>query len=292
MPSVHHGGEIGGGTLFFFTILLVLLALYLQAAWRQGRIGRGWSAWRVSSFVTGIVLLGAAVTPALGSWAMHDLRGHMVQHLLLGMMVPLGLVLGAPGLLLLRTVPAATGRRIVRCLALRPVRGLIHPLTALVLDVGVMYLLYLTPLYAWSLGNAALHHVIHLHFVIAGYLFTWSVIGLDPAPHRPGPITRLAALFLATATHATLGKLMYAYGYPRGTPHGPEEIQAAAQIMYYGGDLVELGLIVVFFATWGRRPASPISGWISMRSSLRSRGSRNWASPRVMFAWPWRGWPR
>jgi putative membrane protein len=45
---------------------------------------------------------------------------------------------------------------------------------------------------------------------------------------------------------------MYAYGYPRGKPHDHGEIQAAAQLMYYGGDLAELLLSVAFFAAWFR----------------------------------------
>jgi putative membrane protein len=64
--------------------------------------------------------------------------------------------------------------------------------------------------------------------------------------------TMLAVLFIATATHATLGKVMCAYGYPRGTPHDHGEIQATAQLMYYGCDLAELLLSVAFFAAWFR----------------------------------------
>ena len=72
--------------------------------------------------------------------------------------------------------------------------------------------------------------------------------------------SRLAVLFLATATHATLGKLMYAYGWPRGTPHTLAEIEAAAQWMYYGGDLAEILLAIAFFFLWFRphRVRSPL----------------------------------
>nr|WP_312457091.1 hypothetical protein [Pseudescherichia sp.] len=60
-------------------------------------------------------------------------------------------------------------------------------------------------------------------------------------------------IFLATAAHAILGKLMYGYGYPQGTSASLEEIQAAAQWMYYGGDLAEFLIIVGFFAAWFRQ---------------------------------------
>ena len=191
------------------------------------------------------------MSPPLSGWAHHDLRGHMVQHLLLGMFAPLGLALGAPGTLLLRNVPVEVARRIVAFLHTRLVRILTHPATAALLDVGSMYVLYLTPLYALSLSNPLVHVLLHVHFVLAGYLFTWSIAGPDPAPHRPGMLTRLAVLVVAMGAHASLGKIMYGYGYPRGTRAGLAEIQAAAQWMYYGGDLAELLLAIAFFAMWG-----------------------------------------
>src|SRR5690606_31035015 len=99
----------------------------------------------------------------------------------------------------------------------------------------------------------------HVHFLLSGYLFTWSIAGPDPAPHRPGMPMRLIVVFLATAAHAVLGKIMYGYGYPRGIAADPTELRAAAQWMYYGGDLAEFLLIIAFFALWfGRRNALPL----------------------------------
>ncbi|MBB4908609.1 cytochrome c oxidase assembly protein [Actinophytocola algeriensis] len=50
----------------------------------------------------------------------------------------------------------------------------------------------------------------HLHFLVAGYLFAWLIAGPDPAPHRPGVPARLVLLGVAIAVHATLAQLMYA----------------------------------------------------------------------------------
>jgi len=236
-------------------LLLALLALYLAGAVRRRRAGRGWSGRRCAGFALGVALMALAFAPPVAHFAHHDLRGHMLQHLLLGMFAPLPLTLGMPGSLLLRSLPAAAARAVVTMLAWRPVRLLIHPVTALALDMGGMYLLYLTPLYALSLERPPLHALMHVHFVVSGYLFTWAVAGCDPAPHRPGLRLRLTVLFLGTAAHAILAKLMYAFHWPRGTPHSLEEIQAAAQWMYYGGDLAELLLAVAFFALWFERRA-------------------------------------
>ena len=237
-------------------LLLVagLLVAYVTATYAQRRAGRRWSHWRTATFVVGAGLLAVAAAPPLVRFAHADLRGHMLQHLLVGMLAPLGLVLAAPVTLALRTLSVPAARRITGLLRSRPLRVLSHPVAALVLNIGGMYALYLTPLYAATLGSPALHHLVHLHFLAAGYLFTWAILtGPDPAPHPPRMRTRLGVLFVSMAAHATLGKLMYGYLWPRGTLHGADEIRAAAQLMYYGGDLAEVLLAVALFAMWYQR---------------------------------------
>lgn len=259
------GAAAGPAVSLLLFLLLVLLpalvfAAYLAAALKVRASGR-WSGWRIASFGSGIALLVTAGWPAVADRAHHDLRGHMTQHLLLGMFAPLGLVLGAPVTLLLRSVPAGCARGLVAFLDAQPVRALIHPVTVLFLDIGGMYLLYLTPLYALSQSDPLVRILVHVHFIVSGYLFTWAIAGPDPAPHRPGMWTRLVVLFLAIGMHANLGKLMYAYGFPRGTGHALEEVRAAAELMYYGGDFAEILLTVAFFAAWFRSRRSSDAPW-------------------------------
>jgi putative membrane protein len=115
--------------------------------------------------------------------------------------------------------------------------------------------LYLTPLYAASVQHGLLHHAVHVHFLAAGYLFAWSIAGPDPAPRRPGTGVRTAVLVVAAGAHSYLGKLLYAGAgeLPPGAGHGTAEMEAAAQWMYYGGDLAELLLATALFAAWYRR---------------------------------------
>lgn len=253
-PMVHSVSTGGNSALFILLVILPALALllYWLCVAQLCKTSR-WNAWRVASFTVGISLIIIAVLPPFTDWAHRDLRGHMVQHLFLGMFGPLGLVFGAPGTLLLRNVSPTVARRFMTFLKARPIRFLIHPITAALFDIGGMYVLYLTPFYVTSMSQPLLFVVLHLHFVISGYLFTWSIAGPDPAPQRPTMALRVVVLFIATAAHGILGKLMYGYGYPQGTGASINEIQAAAQWMYYGGDLAELLLIIAFFATWYRR---------------------------------------
>ncbi|MEV4570659.1 cytochrome c oxidase assembly protein [Nonomuraea sp. NPDC049419] len=247
-PAVSHH-HVGG------TVLLLLLpaAAYLALAGR-----RKWSPWRSAAFLAGLALVAAALAGPVAELAAHDFRGHMLQHLLIGMLAPLGLVLGAPVTLLLRTLPAARARRLTALL--RSVHPVADPVVALLLSVGGMAVLYCTPLYRQTLTNPWLHEAVHLHFLLSGCLFAWVIAGPDPAPRRPSVPVRLVVLGVAIAVHAGLSQLMYA-GLAVDLPVPAEQRRGAAEIMYYGGDLAELLLALALVSSWRpcRRPAaSPV----------------------------------
>jgi len=241
-------------------LLLLPFVFYLWAAHGpERRPLRPWNPWRTLCFAAGLLLLALAFLPPVVAYAHHDLRGHMVQHLLVGMLAPLGMVLGAPLTLAFRSLPVGSARQLTWLLRSRFFRVLGHPVTALVLNIGGMYVLYLTPLYSISQTNDLVHLAIHLHFLAAGYLFTWSLIGREPGPHRASFTLRLGVLFVSIAAHACLSKLLYAYEWPRLSEPDPQQVQQAAQLMYYGGDLAEVLLAIAFFGTYqaGARSRQP-----------------------------------
>ncbi len=219
---------------------------------RQARRHGSWSGWRTVSFVTGAGLLGMALVPALSPFPAGDFRGHMLQHLLIGMYAPLLLVMGAPATLLLRTLPPRHGRVLGRLLHVAPLRVVTHPVTALVLNLGGLLVLYLTPLYVATTQRPVLHHLVHLHFLVAGYLFAHAIAGPDPAPRRPSVTARLVVLGVAVTGHAVLSQLLYA-GALVQVPVSAVELRGAGELMYYGGDIAELLLALAMLTTW-RRP--------------------------------------
>ncbi|WP_328464730.1 cytochrome c oxidase assembly protein [Actinoplanes sp. NBC_00393] len=215
----------------------------------------GWSRWRAAAFQAGcLVLLVGLALPA------HTMTEHMRGHLLIAMIAPLGLVLGAPVTLLLRTLPVSAARRLSRLLRSRPARFVAHPVTALALVIGGLPLL--------ALPSAHAHPLITAHFVLAGCLFAWVIAGPDPAPHRPSVPVRLILLGLAIAAHAVFSQVLYATATT-------DDQRTAATLMYYGGDLAELALaFAVVQSRTTRKVVSSAWGEPGARSGPRCRPGR------------------
>jgi putative membrane protein len=130
---------------------------------------------------------------------------HVTQHLLLGMAAPVLLALGAPITLALQAAPRSTQVTLVGLLDGRVGRTLSNPVVAWLVFGGSMVILYTTPLYELSLRNGMVHGAVHLHFVLAGCLFFWAVVGIDRAPVPLSHPVRLVLVLLAIPFHAFLG---------------------------------------------------------------------------------------
>ncbi|MET8246352.1 cytochrome c oxidase assembly protein [Streptomyces sp. NPDC005202] len=266
---MHDHGAVGGGLPGVgLTVLALLTAggvhlLLVRRAVRRNA-APGWSGRRSASFVAGLALLALALLPPLAPAAHTDFRGHMLQHLLIGMYAPLALVLSAPVTLLLRALPPARARRLTALLRSRYARVLAHPAMALALSTGTLGLLYFTPLFNASMQHPVGHWLLHAHFLASGCLWAYVIAGPDPAPGRPTVRARLVYLGIAVAVHALVAQAMYGGFFV--DIHAPVgQVQQGAEIMYYGGDVAELLLAAALVATWrperraeaGRLPGRP-----------------------------------
>ncbi len=232
-------------------LLTTAAAAYLSLAAANPRRLRPWPPARSALFVTGCALLLWGLCPQALPYPSGDLRKHMLQHLLLGMFAPIALVMAAPITLLLRTLPSRHGRRLTAILRSPALRLLANPLVALTLDLGAMAALYFTPLYTAAMLHPALHTLLHLHFIAAGCLYTWVIAGPDPAPHRPSVPARLVILGLAVVLHSVLAQLLYAGWHVTIPAPAPAlQLQRAAELMYYGGDIAEMLLAFALVSSW------------------------------------------
>ncbi len=232
--------------------------LYAIALW-MSRHRSPWPRWRTASWFAGSACAALAAGP-IATAAHESFTAHMVGHLLLGMLAPLLLVLGAPLTLALRALPLDGARALSRLLRRAPVRWVTHPVVAALLNGGGLWLLYGTGqdpdgLFALMHESAFVHAAVHLHVLLAGYLFTASLVGRDPDAHRAPLAMRVGVLVAFIAAHSMLAKWLYAH-----PPVGVDALdaQVGAQVMYYGGDVVDVALLVLLGWGWfaATRPRS------------------------------------
>lgn len=220
--------------------------LYAVAARRASRRSRPWPLRRSLLWHAGtLAAAAAAVGPASNAHA--SFQAHMLAHLLLGMAAPLLLALAAPATLAARALPTAAARRLARFLRTPLCRAAADPAVAALFHVGGLWLLYRTDLYAAMHHRLWLHLLVHAHLFLAGCLFAFALVSVDPSPHRPGFRYRAAALLLAAAAHGALSKAIYA-APPAGVPIADAEV--GAMLMYYGGDIATIALTAAFCRQW------------------------------------------
>ena len=188
-----------------FPLVVVLAAAYVIGVRRLHAHGRSWPATRTAAFLSGLVVILVATESGLAAYDRVLFSLHVVQHILLGMVAPLLLVLGAPITLALQAGSRTSQRRILRVLRSAPARVLTHPLTAWLLFGTSIVTLYFTPLYELSLRNGWFHVATHAYFLLAGCLFLAHVVGLDPIPHALGYGARLLYVVVLLPFHTFVG---------------------------------------------------------------------------------------
>jgi putative copper resistance protein D len=195
--------------LFFIGVLILAVALYIKGVAILKKRGDAWPVGRTIAFALGIAGIDFATSGGLGVYAMYSFEYHMVAHMTLGMIAPIGLVLGAPITLALRTLPQGRttterGPRAILVALLHSRVGTLftNPVVALALFDGSLFVLYFTDLFGILMSSHAGHLLMNIHFILAGFLFFMIIIGVDPTPRRIHHLVRIVILFAAMAIHA------------------------------------------------------------------------------------------
>lgn len=198
--------------LIFGSVAVAMAVVYAVGVRRMRRRGDAWATGRTVAWMTGCAGLLIATSSGVGKYSPAMFSVHMGEHMMLAMLVPILLVLGAPVTLALRTLPAAgrTGppgpREWILAAVHSPIaRRLSHPLVTLPLFVGSYYALYFSGLFAVALTEHWAHVLMNVHFLLVGALFFWPLIGVDPAPRRLPPAARLGIIFASVPFHAFFG---------------------------------------------------------------------------------------
>lgn len=124
------------------TFLMLLSAAYITAVYHSNQRFRRWPLHRIGYWLAGLICPVWSVSGPMSMHAHHSFTLHMLTHLLLGMLAPLFIALAKPMTLLLRTIDRRSARRLTRLLRSRLIQLISSPITASVLHVGGLWLLY------------------------------------------------------------------------------------------------------------------------------------------------------
>lgn len=198
--------------IMFGTIALLLAGFYAYALVRLHRRGLSWSADRTTWWMLGCASLFIVMSNGIGIYIPAMYSMHMLGHMILSMVVPLLLVLGAPFTLIMEAFqPGEPGRPgihdWVESLTKSKVLAFItNPIVNLIQFLIFFYVVYLSfPLYEIAISEHAGHVIMNWMFIISGFIYFWEVIGPDPLPKRAPTYLRLAILFASMPLHLFAG---------------------------------------------------------------------------------------
>lgn len=205
---------------FFLIACLAGLGLYGWGVVRLARRGDKWSVGRTIAFVLGVLTVMLVMCTKLNDYGMVMFSVHMVQHMVISMLSPILILLGAPITLALRALPVAATRGnkgprelLLMFLHSRYMRIITHPAFTIPLFIASLYALYFSPIFDFLMGSKTGHIAMMCHFLAVGLVFFWPIMGVDPGPHRPGYLMRMLELFAGMPFHAFFGiALMMASG--------------------------------------------------------------------------------
>jgi cytochrome c oxidase assembly factor CtaG/putative copper export protein len=242
---------------------------YLAGVVRLRRRGDSWPLHRTIFWVLGMITLFYITNGGVNVYEKYLFSTHMLAHMALTMLVPVLLVPGAPVTLAARAIrmrrDGSRGPREWILLAVHSkFAGVIsNPIVAAVLFAGSLWVFYYTSIFSWATTDHLGHQWMIVHFLITGYLFVQSLIGIDPVPYRLPHTFRLLLLLGTMAFHAFFGlALMTGTGLLLADWYGAmgrdwgvsalADQQAGGGIAWSVGEIPTIALAIIVAIQWGR----------------------------------------
>lgn len=262
-------------TLWKFDVLWILacafgIVFYALGVLRLRRRGDAWPWYRTVLWVSGLLVFFWVTNGGINVYEKYLFSQHMLGHMMLGMLIPVLLVGGAPITLALRAIHKRTdGSRgprewLMLLVHSRYFAVLANPIVASVLFVVSLWIFYYTPLFSWATTDHLGHLWMIVHFVLTGYLFMSALIGIDPAPSRPAYPIRLVLLLATMAFHAFFGLAIMTgtglllsnwYGAMGWGTSAIADQQAGGGIAWSVGEIPNAIIALVIVYLWSRSDA-------------------------------------
>ena len=254
--SLHNALTQWDFSLFTLVVLAALIGVgvwYLRAEWSLAARGRRWPGGRRIAFFGGLVAVDLAFQSPVADLAGTYFQAHIVQHLLLMVVAPPLLALGAPSTLFLQTSSRTMKRRWLRILRSAPFAVLSHPITVWFLYYGAMFIFFLTSLINVAMWHMDLMDLVNVVFLAGGMLFWWPMVGLDPIVHwKMGYPFRMLNILLGTGLEAFLGVALLNNAHPAASMYTLSSTHAGGALLWVSTELVTLGAFFPIYLQWAR----------------------------------------
>jgi cytochrome c oxidase assembly factor CtaG/putative copper export protein len=197
--------------ILWLTLAGLGVVLYVVGVRRLHRRGDRWPVGRTIMWFIGLAILTYVTSGPPMAYGRVQFSAHMIAHMTIGMIVPIFLVLGAPVTLALRALhPRRDGSRGAREWLLAIVecgymRFLSNPVVVAINFGFSLSFFYYSNLFRLALTTHVGHELMHVHFLFAGYLLSWLMIGVDPGPNRPSYPLRMVTMFVTLSFHSFFG---------------------------------------------------------------------------------------
>lgn len=242
--------------------IVVAAWLYGMGLRRAARAGTPQPRPYAVAFFAGLSVVALALVSPIDAYAKVSFSVHMTQHLLLTLLAPPLLALGAPITLALRSTRPPTAKLLSRLLRSVPVVVLSDPVVGWALFVGVAFGIHLTPIFDLALRSQGVHALEHALWLAAAVIYWWPIVGRDPTAHPMGYPVRLLSLFLAMPAMSFLALAIYSARAPLydgyaslPAPWGPTALadqRAGATMMWLVGNLALVVTMLIVATAWKR----------------------------------------
>lgn len=263
MPPMHHlpwsvhtaltAWQAGPFALSTAAVLILIGYWYLWADWQLAAKGRRWPRRRVVSFGLGLVAVDIAIQSPVATYTGTYFEAHVVQHLLLMVVAPPLLALGAPSTLLLQTSSRRVKHAWLGVLRSRPFALLTFPLVVWALYFGVMFGFFMTSLINTAMTHMWLMDVMNVVFLFGATLYWWPMVGLDPIVHwRMGYGARMVNVLLGGPPEVILGLAILSAHAPIASMYSLSSTHAGGGLLWVSTEAATLLGFIPIFWQWVR----------------------------------------
>ncbi len=270
-----------------------LLVIVLLGGWYGLAVRRvdSWPRARVVAFyAAGLGTYAIATLSSIGAYADTLFSMRAAQIILLLMVTPLGLALGAPFTLLRDTAPAPVVSRLRSVLHSPFGKVVAFPATASALLIGTPWALYFTGWYPAVLRSPVIDELTRLALLLIGLVYFWSRLQLDPVPRRFHHLVSVWITLAEVVGDAALGLTLWFSGHivaqdyyqALGRGWGPDlrlDQTLGAGVLWIVGDLAGLpflGALVNRMTKEDAKQAEEIDQVLDEREAAGEDTDRPW----------------